>query len=204
MCHFLPVYYLGIAFLGRGEGSKYNSKCFSCFGIPELSMYVHYEHFAYQYEYVLCIYVMNILCTFHVFISGNVTEGVSSDDQIVTAKIYLSLCRNTKQTTKTIHYDWPLLNHRDISEKYTLRNKFYALQEISKTLTPNDKYENFINANMETAAECIPTKLRTKYRVPWEIRDKRKTKKCENSISYVIKETQLMPTLRNLRWHQVN
>ena len=26
MCHFLPVYYLGIAFLGRGEGSKYNSK----------------------------------------------------------------------------------------------------------------------------------------------------------------------------------
>ncbi len=23
MCHFLPVYYLGIAFLGRGEGSKY-------------------------------------------------------------------------------------------------------------------------------------------------------------------------------------
>ena len=25
MCHFLPVYYLGIAFLGRGEGSKYNN-----------------------------------------------------------------------------------------------------------------------------------------------------------------------------------
>ena len=26
MCHFLPVYYLGIAFLGRGEESKYNMK----------------------------------------------------------------------------------------------------------------------------------------------------------------------------------
>ena len=25
MCHFLPVYHLGIAFLGRGEGSKYNT-----------------------------------------------------------------------------------------------------------------------------------------------------------------------------------
>ena len=24
MCHFLPVYHLGIVFLGRGEGSKYN------------------------------------------------------------------------------------------------------------------------------------------------------------------------------------
>ena len=28
MCHFLPVYYLGIAFLGRGEGSKYNTSSF--------------------------------------------------------------------------------------------------------------------------------------------------------------------------------
>ena len=26
MCHFLPVYYLEIAFLGRGEGSKYNTR----------------------------------------------------------------------------------------------------------------------------------------------------------------------------------
>ena len=25
MCHFLPVFHLGIAFLGRGEGSKYNT-----------------------------------------------------------------------------------------------------------------------------------------------------------------------------------
>ena len=24
MCHFLPVYHLGIAFLGRVEGQKYN------------------------------------------------------------------------------------------------------------------------------------------------------------------------------------
>ena len=36
-------------------------KCFLCFGIPMLSIYV------------LCIYVMNILCTFHVFLPGYFT-----------------------------------------------------------------------------------------------------------------------------------
>ena len=50
----------------------------------------------------------------------------------------------------------------------TLRNKSNTLQEISETLTPNDKYENFINAHMEAAAECIPTKLRAKHWVLWE------------------------------------
>ena len=39
-------------------------------------------------------------------------------------------------------------------------NKFDALQEIPKTLTPNNKYEN---------AGCIPTKLRAEHRAPWEI-----------------------------------
>ena len=37
----------------------------------------------------------------------------------------------------------------------TLRNKFVALQEISETPTPNDEYENFVNAHLEVAAECI-------------------------------------------------
>ena len=45
-----------------------------------------------------------------------------------------------------------------------LRNKFDALQEISKTPTPNDKYENFVNAHLEAAAEYIPTKQRA----PWK------------------------------------
>ena len=77
---------------------------------------------------------------------------------IVTAKIHLSLHRNTMQTTKTTHYDWSLLNNRDISNKYTmtLRNKFDALWEISETLSLNDEYENFISAHMKAAAECIP------------------------------------------------
>ena len=63
------------------------------------------------------------------------------------------------QTTKTTHYDWFLLNNKNISDKYTitLRNKFDA-QEISETLNPNDEYENFVNARIEATAECIPTK----------------------------------------------
>ena len=42
--------------------------------------------------------------------------------------------------------------------------------------TPDDKYENFVNAHLEAAANCIPTKPGTKYRVPWEtlaVREKR-------------------------------
>ena len=41
-------------------------------------------------------------------------EGVSSDHRIVTAKIRLSLRRNTTQIATTKHYDWVLLNNRDI------------------------------------------------------------------------------------------
>ena len=92
-------------------------------------------------------------------------EGVFSDHRIVRAKIRLSLCRNTAQKSTTAHYEWSLLNNKDISKKYTItqRNKFNALQEISETSTPNDEYENFVNAHIEAPAECIPTKLKTKH-----------------------------------------
>ena len=33
---------------------------------------------------------------------------------------------------------------------------------------PIDKYENFVTAHMEAAAECIPTKPRAECRVSWE------------------------------------
>ena len=45
---------------------------------------------------------------------------VSSDYQIVTSKIWLSLWRNTTRTTTIVHYDWSLLNNRDIRDKYAL------------------------------------------------------------------------------------
>ena len=43
---------------------------------------------------------------------------------------------------------------------HTLRNKFNALEEISETPTQNEGYENFVNAHLEAAAECIPAKQR--------------------------------------------
>ena len=49
-----------------------------------------------------------------------------------------------------------------------MRNRFKTLQEETEKGTPNDKYENFVNAHLKAAANCIPTKPRTKYRVPWE------------------------------------
>ena len=97
-------------------------------------------------------------------------EGVSSDHRIVTAKIQLSLRKNTTRTTTNVHYDWSLLNNRDIRDKYalTLRNKFDARQERTETHTLNDEYENFVHSHLETAAEYIPNKQRGKPRVSWE------------------------------------
>ena len=82
------------------------------------------------------------------------------------------------RTTTTIHYDWALINNKDIREKYViaLRNKFDALQVKIETYTPNDEYENFVNNHLEAAAKYIPTKNRNKSRVPLEtlaVREKR-------------------------------
>ena len=95
-------------------------------------------------------------------------EGVSYDHRIVTAKIRLSLRKNATRTATTKHYDWALLDNRDIRDKYIveLRNRFETLQEKTEKGTPNDEYEKFVNAHLEAAAKCIPTKPTTKYRVP--------------------------------------
>ena len=47
-------------------------------------------------------------------------------------------------------------------------NRFKTQQEKTEKGTPNDEYENFVNAHPEAAAKCIPTKPRTKYRIQWE------------------------------------
>ena len=95
---------------------------------------------------------------------------MSCDHRIVTAKIRLSLQRKAVRTTTTVHYDWSLLNNKDIRDEYTLtlRNEFDVLQQISEKLTQNDECENFVNAHIEAAAECISTKKRINFRVPWE------------------------------------
>ena len=45
-------------------------------------------------------------------------ECVSSNDLIVTAKIELNLRKNATRITSTKHYDWALLNNKDIKDKY--------------------------------------------------------------------------------------
>ena len=97
-------------------------------------------------------------------------EGVSSDHRIVMEKIRLSLQKNATRTATTKHYDWALLNNKDIRDKYVLelRKRFETLQEKIDKHTSNDEYENFVNAHLEAAAKCIQTKTRTKSRVPWE------------------------------------
>ena len=85
----------------------------------------------------------------------------------ITAKIRLSLQKNVTRTMATIYYVWALLSNRDISV-LALRNKFDALQKKTEIHTPNDEYENFVNAHLEAATKYLPTKLRTKSRVSWE------------------------------------
>ena len=94
------------------------------------------------------------------------------------AKIQLSLRKSTTRTAATKHYNWGLLNNTDIRDKYVLelRNRFKTLQEKTEKGTPNVEYENFVNTHLKVAAKCIPTKPRTRYRVPWKtlaVREKR-------------------------------
>ena len=73
-------------------------------------------------------------------------EGVSFDHQIVTAKVRLSLRKNATRTATTKHYNWALLNNRDIRDKYALelRNRFETQQEKTEKGTTNDEYENLL------------------------------------------------------------
>ena len=85
-------------------------------------------------------------------------------------------------------YDWGLFSNRDMRDKYALelRNRF---EEKTEKSTPNDEYENFINAHLEAAVNCIPTKPRTKYSVPWEtLAVSRKTGRRENCLQMLQEE----------------
>ena len=125
-------------------------------------------------------------------------EGVSFDYRIVTAKLRLSLQKNASRTATTKHYDWALLNNRDIIDKYVLelRNRFETLQEKTEKGTPNDEYEIFVEAHLEAASKCIPTKSRIKYRVPWEMLAVRENRALMKTAS---KSYQKNPTNTNAR-----
>ena len=58
-----------------------------------------------------------------------------------------------------------------LTNNIVARRFFAGMPSTEKTepCTPNDEYENFVNAHLEAAAKYIPIKHRTKSRVPWEI-----------------------------------
>ena len=132
---------------------------------------------------------------------------MSTDHRIVTAKIRWSLRKNATQATTTVHFDWALLNKRDIRDKYTLaqkKNKYDALQEQTKTHTPNEEYENFVNAHLEAAAEFIPTKQRTKYRVQWETLEVREKRKDVKTASECNRKNPTNTNVLKLKRHKMN
>ena len=125
-------------------------------------------------------------------------EGVSSDHTNSHGQITTKPTKNATRTATTKHYDWALLNNRDIKYKYVLelRNRFETLQEKTEKGTPNDEYENFVLAHLEAASKCIPTKPRSKYRVPWETLEVRE--KCAH-VKTTSKSYRKNPTSTNAR-----
>ena len=60
----------------------------------------------------------------------------------------------------------------------------------------NDEYENFVNAHLEAASKCIPTKPRTKYRAPWEAEEVTEKRALVKTASESFRKN---PTIANAR-----
>ena len=86
-----------------------------------------------------------------------------------------------------------LVINNDIRNQYTVRvrNKFDTLPETPERYTPNDEYENFAIANIETVTGYIPTKASAIE--PIAVREKRD----KMIIVSLLNNTQKMPKYRN-------
>ena len=76
-----------------------------------------------------------------------------------------------------------------------MTTKHYDKRRKKKN-TPNDEYENFINAHLGAESKCIPTKPRTKYRAPWETGEVREKHALVKTAS---KSYRMNPTIANAR-----
>ena len=79
---------------------------------------------------------------------------------------------------------------------YWNEETFETLLEKTEKGTPNDEYENFVDAHLEAAAKCIPIKPKTKYSVPWEMVADREKRALVKSVS---KSYRKKPTITNAR-----
>ena len=86
----------------------------------------------------------------------------------------------------------------EILEIICIRTKkqIRTLQEKEEKNTPNDEYENFVNAHLEAASKCIPIKPRTKYRAPWETEEVRENRALVKTASESYRKN---PTIANAR-----
>ena len=80
-------------------------------------------------------------------------EGVSTDHRIVTAKIQLSLRKNVKRTVTTKHYDWALLNNRDIRDKIRIRIKKQIRKHYKKRRKKVHQTTNMKISSMHTSRQ---------------------------------------------------
>ena len=72
------------------------------------------------------------------------------------------------QTGKDSRYDCSSLGNTDITNQYTVRNKFDTQKETSDRHTQKAEHENLVTAYIETAIEHIPSKPTAKSTVCWE------------------------------------
>ena len=92
--------------------------------------------------------------------------SIGSDHRVVSAKVKLSL-RTCKTPPRKTAFDWNVLrSNSDLQQLYTIKvlNRYEQLcDESENDITEN--YQNFVQANSETAKELIPPKTRSKRKV---------------------------------------
>ena len=161
----------------------------------------------------ICLYIYIYI---YYFGNGKIAQWIVRHTLLSSVCPPITEChgKNTNKLTKiatrtatTKPYDWALLNNRDIRDKCVLelRNRFKTLQEKTEIGTPNDEYENFVNAQVGAAAKCIPTKPRAKYWVPWEtLAVIKKTCPRENCLQKLKEEPSKHKCPKTKKRHNIN
>ena len=90
-------------------------------------------------------------------------SSLSSDHCVITAKIRLSLRSNKPKTTTSSRYNWTKLRDQNRSNEFkiTLSNRYQSLQDENNDNTTNTSFRC-----AHAAEECIPTRQKTKQKVP--------------------------------------